>query len=149
MTARIGGNTAAHSHTETSDKPMVGLQFELGEWEGAPAVNKLKPLFDRAVADGRGEAVVARDGYVVGGLEIDADKVVNGLRIIFVQIGDGEKIDAGDTYTSAWIGKPTGRALRKIDAGPKLVMGIHIGTPGKDAGPIINIGLALKQDTGK
>jgi len=51
---------------------------------------------------------------------------------------------AGDTYTSEWIGKPTGRAVRKIDAGGKHVMGIHFGTPGKDVGPIISVGLALK-----
>jgi hypothetical protein len=144
LTARIGGNTAAHSHTETSDKPMLGLQFEVEDWEGTPAIGRMKPVFARAASADWGEAVFARDGYVTGGLEVDADKAVNALRIIFVRIGDDQKLVAGDTYTSDWIGKPTGRAVRKIDAGGKLVMGIHTGTPGKDASPIISIGLALK-----
>jgi hypothetical protein len=144
MSPRIGGNTAAHSYTETSDKPMLGLRFELGDWEGLPTISYLKPVFDRGAAADRGQEIMARPGYVVGGLEVDADKLVNALRIIFVRIGDDQKIVAGDTYTSEWIGKPTGRAVRTIDAGGKLVVGYQIGQPGKDAPAIVSIGLALK-----
>lgn len=144
FTARIGGNGAAHSNTETSDKPLVGLRYELGEWQGAKSISYLKPVFDRAASGGRGEAVVARDGYVVGGLEVDADKLVDALRITFVRMGDDGKTIAGDEYASAWIGKPTGSAVRKVESGGKLVVGIHTGLPSKDVEAIVNIGFALK-----
>ncbi len=143
LTGTIGGSTAAHSHTESFEKPMIGLAFELGEWEGAPAIGRLKPLFERAAAGDPAKAVVARDGYVVGGLEVDADRVVGALRLIFVRLrGDGTP-DGSDTYLGNWIGKPSGRAPRKIDADGKLVMGIVTGTPGMNMGPVINVGLAL------
>jgi hypothetical protein len=50
-------------------------------------------------------SVHAREGYIVYGIIVDADTVVNAFRVVFVRYRNG-KIDSTDTYTSDWVGTP-------------------------------------------
>jgi hypothetical protein len=104
---------------------LIGLRFTLGNWAGKDALGPLTPIFpstkDQAA---EGMSVVAKDGYAVGGLLVDADDHVTALRIIFMKI-DKDKLDPKDTYTSDWLGKPSGVEPRKLAGAGAKIIGIH------------------------
>ena len=58
--------------------------------------------------------VRGKEGYVVGGLEVDSGEYVNAVRITFVRKTD-QGLDLTDTYQSDWLGTPTpGREPQKL-----------------------------------
>jgi hypothetical protein len=68
---------------------------------------------------------MAREGYVVGGLVVDAKEFVFALKVIFVRQKPDGTIDPKDSYQSDWIGSPSGGPTKTLDAKGAKVIGIH------------------------
>jgi hypothetical protein len=139
-TALIGGKGGGPFQTLTIGGPLVGLRFTVGSYGGQTAIGLLEPIFEGGEAPGFGESVTARESYVVSGLKVDADNLVNALQIVFARVDDDGKLDLRDTYTSDWLGTPTGRKVRTIDGKGRPVIGIH----GRRAAVLDSIGLVLE-----
>jgi hypothetical protein len=111
-------------------RPLVGVACAIDEhWDGdRPVIGTLLPIFDRAAPpEDRGRpmtAEVARDGYVVGGLVVDASQYVNAVKVIYVK-QNGEAIASADTYESEWLGTPRGDTQTRLAGDGRLVLGLH------------------------
>jgi hypothetical protein len=69
---------------------------------------------------------VARKGYAVAGAEVNADKYVNGLRLLFRRVKPDGTLDEKDAYAGEWIGvAPAGKATTLVNDG-RRVLGIRI-----------------------
>jgi S1-C subfamily serine protease len=70
-------------------------------------------------------AVTAREGYALGGLNVDSGgKVVHAIQVVFMRVRPDGQLDPGDSYTSDWIGKPTG-PVQKLSSPGARVVGLH------------------------
>ena len=115
-----GGNSFVHENDEPA--PVLGLQFELGSWAGKEVVKTLTPIFDSSASTAT-STVMAKPGYALGGLIVDADRFVTAVRVLFLRV-DGDKLDPNDSYESAWIGRPTGKPTSKLAGTGARVLGI-------------------------
>jgi hypothetical protein len=96
----------------------------MGSWAGEPAIRGLTLLHERRPSRGRSISVVAKEGYAVGGLKIDAPRYVSAVQIIFYRLKADGQLDPQDSYTSEWLGKPSGKAAPTVDGAGKKVIGI-------------------------
>ena len=113
-------------------RPLVGVAFEIDEhWDNEGQVlSTLQPIFDAGAPvseiDGRPEQVeIAKEGYVVGGLLVDASKYVNAVKVVYVR-RNGESLDLSDTYESEWLGKPRSGEPRKLAGDGQMVLGLQV-----------------------
>jgi hypothetical protein len=121
----IGGKGGLQFRSASpSGQPVVGFRVATGQWAGKKALSSLDPLFDRSAPLGAW-GVAAKEGYVVGGLEIDAADFVYAVKIIFVRQQADGSLDAADSYTTDWLGAPAGNAPQKLTSGSQPVIGVH------------------------
>lgn len=106
-------------------KSLLGFRYTMGSWAGEPAVQLLQPLYDQESSPGPGTAIVAKEGYAVGGLKIDAPKYVSAIQILFYRLKADGQLDPQDSYTSEWLGKPSGKTAPTVDGAGKKVIGIY------------------------
>lgn len=99
---------------------------------------------DRNPAAGGPAHVVAKDGYAVGGLELDASDMVYAVRIVFARQQTDGSLDPADTYTSDWLGTPAGNPPQKLISNETPILGIH----GRRGAVIDALGLVLAQPLG-
>jgi hypothetical protein len=110
-------------------RPVIGLAFSTDEWFGQQAIRALVPLYDDHSPPPEDHfhplvPVRGKEGYVVGGLEVDSGEFVNAVRIKFVRRTD-KGLDPSDTYQSDWLGTPTpGRETRQLLGEGEEVLGI-------------------------
>jgi hypothetical protein len=103
-------------------------------YAGGSRVGSIQPIYqvDRAYVEGdrlgapvEGEAtVVAKPGYAVGAVNTRTGLVLDAFQLVFMKYKDG-RLDARDTYTSAWLGNPRGGNLKNVSGGGKIVAGLH------------------------
>ena len=105
-------------------QPILGFHWAMGNWAGTSAVSKLDPITN---SDARRteNSVIARDGFVVGGIQVDAENLVEAVRVIFVKRNADGTLDKNDFYFSDWIGEPTGRAVKTLGKGTVKVVGVY------------------------
>lgn len=104
---------------------LLGFKYSMGSWAGEPAIRDLRPLYDRSPAPDRNTAIVAKEGYAVGVLKVDAPKYVSAVQIIFQRIKPDGQLDPTDAYTSEWIGTPSEKTVPAVDGAGKKAIGIH------------------------
>ena len=121
---------------------VIGFRHSLGSWAGESALRQLDPLYSRD-ARGVGEAIWAREGYAVGGLNVDAGQFVNAVRIVFMRVTTDDRLDPSDSYTSEWIGQPTGGEPTSMGGTGARVTGVH----GRRAAILDAIGLVFGSDS--
>jgi len=124
-----------------SRQPIVGFRYAVGAWGGKQALAQLDPVFERGLSRGSGTLVMARDGYAVSGLQIDATDLVNAVQIVFARQQADGSLDPADSYTSDWLGAPTGAAGQKLASGTRPLIGIH----GRRGAVIDALGLVLDE----
>ncbi len=107
-------------------RPMIGVRYTLGKWQGKPVIRRIEPLFEKpADAQNSGTTLLAKDGYAVGGLVVDASVNVDSFKVQFFRIKDG-KPDPSDQYSSDWQGAPGDHALtHKLGGNGDKVLGIY------------------------
>ena len=116
-----GGIAFQTSHPQ--QQPAIGFRYALGTWADVEGLSQLQPLY--AAAPAGPNQVVARDGYVVAGLEVDAKQFVRAVRVIFARKTADGQIDPADTYHSPWLGTPTDQPPQTLLAAPAPVIGVH------------------------
>lgn len=104
---------------------VLGFEYSMGSWAGEPAIRGLTLLHERSPSRGRSISVMAKEGYAVGGLKIDAPRYVSAVQIIFYRLKADGQLDPQDSYTSEWLGKPSGKAAPTVDGAGKKVIGIY------------------------
>jgi hypothetical protein len=142
-TELLGGSGGGkYELTDPSGKPLVGFRFTLKEWGREKTFKQLEPVFETSAdAAGAEGVVVAKDGYAVGALLVDADQFVNAVQVVFMRISNGQ-LQPDDSYQSDWIGTPTGRPAKQLGGSGAKVLGIHGGK-----GLVVDsVGLILEAD---
>ncbi|MGO8747318.1 MAG: hypothetical protein ACLQNE_15135 [Thermoguttaceae bacterium] len=122
-----------------SDQPVVGFVYALGAWNGEEAISGLVPLYD-AVFDADKRTVVARPGYAVAGIDVDAAEYVLAIRVVFMRIDPNGRLQANDAYKSDWIGRPRGTAPKLLGGDGSRVVGVY----GRGAAVLDAIGLVIE-----
>ena len=128
--------------------PVVGVRYSQGSWAGQPALRSLEPVFIREVDPAAGaqeaaqgeQVLVARDGYAVGGLHVDAGPYVHAVQVIYMRLAADGRLDATDSYTSSWLGSRTGGPVQTLGGTGALVIGIK----GRRAAVLDAVGLVSK-----
>ena len=135
----LGGRGGGEFATIDSNlRPMVGFHFEQQQWMGDNAFKRIDPIYDRALA--AESEVVAKEGYAVAGLVVDAGRWVQAIRLIFMKL-DGDRLDPLDTYQSDWIGNPSADEPKTLAGDGQLVVGVYGGK-----GIVVDsLGLILKK----
>lgn len=109
----VGGHGGgAFVHVDPNQAPVVGFRYSIGHWARRDVLRQLDPVFAGGAAaddpDPRLQTILARDGYIVGGLLVDTDGLnAVAVRVLFVRTkADGRPdADAGH-YLSDWVGGP-------------------------------------------
>jgi hypothetical protein len=117
--------------------PVVGFRYGLGSWAGEAALSALDPVHERQPA--RPDTAMARPGYAVGALKVDAGTLVNAVQIVFMKAQPDGRLDPKDSYTSDWLGRPSGREPKVVGGKGQAVVGVH----GRRGAVIDAIGLVL------
>jgi hypothetical protein len=105
---------------------LFGLDYHIGDWEKRKTVGRLTPVFHLDQPKSHSARSVARKGYAVAGAEVNTDKYVYGIRLLFRRVKPDGTLDAKDAYAGDWIGAaPSGEATKLVNDGRRVV-GIHI-----------------------
>jgi hypothetical protein len=151
-TALAGGEGGSKVAPAASNgNPVLGFRYVFGNWAGHQVFRTFDPLFESpapgtaaAIATGT-QTVLARAGYVVGGLVVASDAVSPvAIRVMFVHWNDG-KIDATDSYSSPWIGEPGSAHQQQLAGTGEKV----IGTFGRKGLNVNAIGLLIAPAAGQ
>jgi hypothetical protein len=98
----------------------------MGEWEKRKTVSRLTPVYSADQPKSNTARSMARKGYAVAGAEVNADKYVYGIRLLFRRVKSDGTLDAKDAYAGDWIGVPsTGEATKLVNDG-RRILGIHL-----------------------
>ena len=148
----VGGTGGSEFLTTRPGLPVVGLAWRPGTWGGKVAIGQIEPLFHRNAVTGRTpsmpgprrlpaplQSVVAKDGYAVGGLVVEAGEYVDAVQPIFMRLRPDGKLDPADRYQGPWLGQPSGKPPRTIDGSGAKVIGIH----GRGAAVLDAVGLVF------
>jgi hypothetical protein len=133
-----GAGGSPFSRTSPNGQPVIGVRYRLGSWGGRERVGQLEPLFTTAAA--QADVIVAREGYALGALQVDAGEYVDAVALVFMRLNPDGGLDPGDRYTSEWIGTPTGSDPRTLGDGSAKVIGIA----GRGAAVMDAVGLVLE-----
>jgi hypothetical protein len=125
-----------------TSQPMIGLAWTSGSWAGQKVIGRLEPLFNHDVPRGIQASVIAREGYVVGGVSVEGDDFVRAIQIVFVRSSADGRLDPTDAYASDWIGHPAGKKVQAIDSRGTVVIGIQ----GRRAAILDAVGLVLAEE---
>ena len=110
--------------TYRAPERMVGIRYVLTEGNGPVVLRSVSAVSSKPLSIGGTEKTVqARDGYMVYGLIVDADKYVNALRVVFVRV-QGERLVPEDTYMSDWLGTPQTDKPTTLGSNGRRVMGL-------------------------
>ena len=60
----------------------------------------------------------------MGAVNTRAGLLLDAFQLVFMKFENG-KLDAGDSYTSAWLGDPKGGNLKNVSGNGKIVAGFH------------------------
>ena len=146
MTGAPGGSP--FQACRTGRAPCTGFHYTFGRWSGKQVIRTLDPVFPGAPAPPNDAAqtfsVMARDGYVVTGLNVDVDDSVRAIQVVFTR-GNINQIDAASQYTSDWIGIQTGNKVTRLSGNGEFAVGIY----GRRGLTLYVVGLLLSKPGGK
>jgi hypothetical protein len=105
---------------------LLGLDYAVGTWDKQKTVAQLTPVYSADQPKMHTARSVARKGYAVAGAEVNADKYLNGIRLLFRRVMSDGTLDEKDAYAGEWIGEPpAGKATTLVNDG-RRVLGIRI-----------------------
>jgi hypothetical protein len=119
----VGGYGGGGDYQNVSPKGLVAVvTYRTGSWDNKPGFGDIQCLPPGTTAVGD-NAVVARDGYVMGGIRVDGQGEVffHAMQIVFMKLRADGRLDTKDTYNSDWIGTPTGKTAMLASDGPPVV----------------------------
>jgi hypothetical protein len=128
--------------TVSSDrKPVIGFLFEPAMYGKRDCFRNLDPIYEPPMAEESSlmTAVVAKDGYAVGGVSTCNNEFLNAIQITFMRI-TASGLDVNDSYQSPWYGKQIGAQTHLGGAGQMVV-----GATGRKGLNVDRLGLVLDQ----
>ena len=98
-------------YADPDKRPVVGMLYRLGEGKGSDDVKvkclvHLTPAYDARQPRFGQQAVLAKAGYAVGGLNLRTNKIVTAVQVVFMKQKPDGSLDPADSYTSKWLGEP-------------------------------------------
>lgn len=115
-TVLLGGMGGSPIELRTPEpRNVIGFAYKMSVWANRPIVESFEPVYERPAIP-RADLVLAKEGYVVGGILVDSDLYTHAVRVIFVRMENGRP-NAEDNYLSDWIGQPVSHQLPKQLAG--------------------------------
>lgn len=137
----VGGSGGGPFERHLGGRPMIGLDWRLGQWAGSKAMSGLVPVGAGDPPKAGSQRTTAPKGYAVGGILVYAPQFVSNIQLIYMKVRSDGTLDPDDTKRSEWLGgKPSGEPT-EISGGGKLVVGIH----GRGAAVVDAIGLLFEQ----
>ncbi len=129
--------------------PVIGVRYKLSnadghhhhpdhspQEDGQSQLLSILPVYEEP--DGGDSLVVAKKGYVVGGISVNSSKVqIFGFQVTFVRFKDG-RVDPSDSYQSRWVGESS-TSPATVEAKDKIVVGLH----DREAFKVVSLGLIL------
>ena len=111
-----------------ADQLAIGVQYVAAQTGGKPVFSNIRLVYAKP-AGGTEDSVMAKEGYVVGGLMVGTAQYpmglfFNGFKVIFIRQKDG-KLDASDTYTSDWVGQAAKGKPKQLAGNGERVIGIR------------------------
>jgi hypothetical protein len=125
----------------SAGEAVIGFHYSIGTWAGEVAITHLEPLFDRQAPGTSEQIVIARPGYVVGGLQVDAGDLVSAVRVVFVRENENGELDLEDFYMSEWLGARSRSNPKTLGNGKDRVLGLY----GRSGAVLDAVGLVLEQ----
>lgn len=121
------GGSAGHRHVN-EDSLLYGIECRFAEWMGEDCISEIVPIFSRDRERKLPAGAVAREGYAVGAINVNALENVNGIQLIFMRVKDDGRLDPKDSYTSEWLGVRArgARKPRTLTGGGDPIIGIHM-----------------------
>jgi hypothetical protein len=105
---------------------LLGLDYAVGTWDKQKTLSQLTPVYSADQPRSHTARSIARKGFAVAGAEVNADKYVNGIRLLFRRVKPDGTLDEKDAYAGAWLGvAPAGKATTLVNDG-RRVLGIRI-----------------------
>ena len=104
-------------------EPLLGLHCRTSHWQNQQAVGLIRARFDRN-GPKLSSITMAKPGYAVGGMNVDAGEFVRALEVVFMRIQPDGSLDPADRYTT-WIGAPSGQPTKPLGGTGAPVIGIY------------------------
>jgi hypothetical protein len=133
----LAGGDGGGPFRSTERSPLLGLRWTPGEWDGEKCIGSVEGIFDRQAGE---ESVIAREGYAVGAVNVDAGRYVHAVQIVFMRIGSDGRLDPSDRYTSDWLGFRTEKSPTTIGGTGAVVLGVQ----GRGTAVVDALGLVLR-----
>jgi hypothetical protein len=139
-TEPLGGSGGGEFANIDSDlRPVIGFRYQIGEWAGRAVLDTLEPIYAGQTINPQTD-VVAKEGYAVAGVIVDASQFVQAIQVIFMKLNDG-RLETSDSYKSNWIGTPSSESPTTLAGDGQLVVGVYGGK-----GIVLDsVGLILKK----
>jgi hypothetical protein len=140
-----GGGGAPFENAPNPRQFLRGLKYGLTT---SGCLGSLKPVYQGPAGDvdgaqagpgAAGKSVIARPGYVVGGMIARGTDRLNAFKLVFMRVS-GTRLMASDRYESEWIGTRAGGAEVSLGDDGTPVLGIF----GHAGGEIDGAGLLLQ-----
>ncbi|PHS13738.1 MAG: hypothetical protein COA78_06510 [Blastopirellula sp.] len=117
------GGEVFYWYVNSNSQPVVGIKYSMGSWAGKMALREFEPFFGRS-GNSASHLVMARDGYALGGVNVNSTEFVHAVRLLFMKIKPDGSLDSSDQYISDWLGTPVGNSSKSILGNGKKVIGI-------------------------
>lgn len=124
----IGGTGGSPGHRHVSENSLLyGVECRFAEWMGEDCISDVVPVFSRDRERKLPAGAVAREGYAVGAVNLNALEYINGIQLVFMRVKDDGRLDPKDSYTSEWLGaRARGRRKPQVLTGDgDPIIGIH------------------------
>jgi hypothetical protein len=123
----LGATTGGGPFAKVSadQKPLIGFRIQTADWFNRRCFRVFDPLFEKpeeAAPDG-GTIVMARDGYAVGAITVNAAEFFNAVCITFMKKTD-TGLDPKSFYVSPWYGQKIGLTQKKLTGNGQFIYGI-------------------------
>ena len=135
----LAGGTEGWTFRHDDHRQLLGIRYQLGGWDDEKTVGVLQPIYDQTPGGPAQGVAIAKEGYAVGGLKVDARRFVNAMQIVFMRRKSNGRLDPSDSYTSEWIGFPTGRPAKTLGGTGATVVGLY----GRNGAILNAVGLIL------
>jgi hypothetical protein len=134
-TAILGTTTGGGPFSIISPErlPVIGFRIRTDEFMNRRCFRVLEPLFKKQDADSPAVSntatqdgsiiLLARDGYAVGSVTVNAGEFLNALCVTFMKKTD-TGLDPKTSYVSPWYGEKVGDSQTKLAGDGKLIYGI-------------------------
>jgi serine/threonine protein kinase len=153
----VGQDTEFVGHTQGLLPPMryadpnkrsvIGVLYMAGERMADKDGPKMKcliqltPAYDPRQPRYLQQALFAKPGYAVGGLNVKTKEIVTAVQVIFMKQKADGTLDPADKYTSQWLGHPEEADTEKtITSDGRKVIGMHL----KHFGQVFAVALVLE-----